>query len=221
MDRPGHTRRRLLVLGARQYAPVFADVFDDVAAYQIVGFVENLDRAICDETILGRPIHWLEDIAEMSSDHEAICCLATPKRASFVERATALGFQFATLVHPSTVLSSRTSLAVGVSIDAGAVVAGFSDIGPHVRIGRGATVGHHTRIGAFCTLHPASNVAGNCVLQQGVTLGMGSSVVDGCTIGAGSFVAAGAVVTSDVPPRVLVGGVPARVLRHDYAAPNS
>ena len=35
----------------------------------------------------------------------------------------------------------------------------------------------------------------------------------GVTIGDGSVVAAGAVVTRDVPPRVLVAGNPARVIK--------
>ena len=169
--------------------------------------------------ILDRPVYWIDDVAAMSADHEAICCLATPKRAHFIEQAAALGFRFATLIHASSVVSARTRVAEGVSIDAGVVIAGFSDIGAHVRIGRGATVGHHTRIGAFSTLHPGSNVAGNCVLEPGVTLGIGASVIDGCRIGEGSFVAAGAAVIADVPPYTLVGGVPARVLRHDYVAP--
>lgn len=219
MDQPKHPSKLLLVLGARQYAPVFADAFDDVAAYRIVGFVENLDRAHCAATILNRPVYWIEEVARMRSDHEVICCLATPKRSSFVEQVAALGFRFATLTHPSSVVSSRTSLAEGVSIDAGVVVAGFSSIGSHVRVGRGATIGHHTQVGSYCTLHPASNIAGNCVLEPGVTLGIGSTVIDGCRIGTGSFVAAGAAVTTDVPPGVLVGGVPAKVLRRDFIAP--
>ena len=40
-------------------------------------------------------------------------------------------------------------------------------------------------------------------------------VLKGVTIGEGAIVAAGAVVTKDVPPRALVAGNPARVVRHD------
>ena len=44
-------------------------------------------------------------------------------------------------------------------------------------------------------------------------LGAGATILAGVTIGTGSVVAAGAVVTRDVPPRVLVAGIPARVVR--------
>ncbi|WP_275591465.1 DapH/DapD/GlmU-related protein [Flagellatimonas centrodinii] len=51
------------------------------------------------------------------------------------------------------------------------------------------------------------------VVEDEVWIGAGSTIVGGVTIGRGSVVAAGAVVTRDVPAGVLVGGVPARVIR--------
>lgn len=51
------------------------------------------------------------------------------------------------------------------------------------------------------------------VVEDDVWIGAGAIITDGVTIGKGAVVAAGAVVTTDVPPHTLVGGVPARVLK--------
>lgn len=48
---------------------------------------------------------------------------------------------------------------------------------------------------------------------RGAWLGARVTVLPGVTIGAGTVVAAGAVVAKDLPPNVLAGGVPAKVLR--------
>lgn len=57
------------------------------------------------------------------------------------------------------------------------------------------------------------------VVNRDVWIGAGAVVTSGVTIGEGAVVAAGAVVTKDVPPYTLVGGVPARQLRDLSEAP--
>lgn len=51
------------------------------------------------------------------------------------------------------------------------------------------------------------------VVRRGSYLGTGAIIMPGITIGPESVVAAGAVVTHDVPPRCVVAGVPARIIR--------
>jgi carbonic anhydrase/acetyltransferase-like protein (isoleucine patch superfamily) len=77
-----------------------------------------------------------------------------------------------------------------------------SDPGSPLIIGRGVTVGHNV------VLHGAR-------VDDDVLVGMGSVVMNGAHIGSGSIVAAGAVVTQgkEFPPRSVIAGVPAKVVR--------
>lgn len=56
------------------------------------------------------------------------------------------------------------------------------------------------------------DAVGKIDIGDNVFIGQGATVLRGCTIGSNSVIAAGAVVTRDVPPNSVVGGVPARVI---------
>jgi acetyltransferase-like isoleucine patch superfamily enzyme len=65
--------------------------------------------------------------------------------------------------------------------------------------------------GAYTDGHPAAK--GDIEIGNDVWIGSGAKVMSGVTIGDGAVVAAWSVVTQDVPPYVIVGGVPARPIR--------
>jgi sugar O-acyltransferase (sialic acid O-acetyltransferase NeuD family) len=206
----------ILILGSTPYAENFLDVFSEIPGLRFDGFVENQNRARCDHKLAGIPIFWTEAIDRMRDTHLLICSLATTHRNAWIEELIERQFRFATLVHPSSIVSRKTDIAQGVSIDAGVVVAGFSRIGSFVRMGRRVSFGHHTEIGDYSTVHPGAIVSGQCRIGAQVTIGTGAVVIDGINIGVGAMIAAGAVVTKDVPPRALVAGNPAVVKREAY-----
>ncbi|HKG55194.1 MAG TPA: acyltransferase [Anaerolineales bacterium] len=51
------------------------------------------------------------------------------------------------------------------------------------------------------------------IIEDDVWLGAGVIITDGVKVGKGAVVAAGAVVTKDVPPHTVVGGVPAKLIK--------
>jgi carbonic anhydrase/acetyltransferase-like protein (isoleucine patch superfamily) len=107
-----------------------------------------------------------------------------------------------------------------------AVVVGAVSMGPRSSIWYGAVaradaetieIGEGSNVQDGCTLH--SDPGFPLVLGRHVTVGhrvgMGSVVMNGAHIGSGSIVAAGAVVTQgkQFPPRSVIAGVPAKVVR--------
>lgn len=54
---------------------------------------------------------------------------------------------------------------------------------------------------------------GPVIIEDGVWIGEGACILPGVRIGRHAIVGANAVVTRDVPPYTIVGGVPARVLK--------
>jgi len=56
------------------------------------------------------------------------------------------------------------------------------------------------------------------VIEDDVWVGARALILNGVTIHRGAVVAAGAVVTRDVPPYAIVGGVPAQVIRYRFDA---
>lgn len=78
----------------------------------------------------------------------------------------------------------------------------------HADPGVPAFVGSEVTIGHRCVLHGAR-------VEDRSLIGMGAVLLGGSVVGEGSIVAAGAVVREgfEVPPRTLVAGVPAKVIR--------
>lgn len=74
-------------------------------------------------------------------------------------------------------------------------------------------------MGNYCSIN-SGVVVGNkrandlAVIGDNVGLGIGCKVIGNVHIGNNVFIAPNAVVTKDVPDNVIVGGVPARIIKY-------
>lgn len=62
-------------------------------------------------------------------------------------------------------------------------------------------------------IRPSYKKTAPIVIHDNVWIGTRTTILKGVTIGEGAIVAAGAIVTKNVPPHTLVGGVPAKIIK--------
>lgn len=109
-------------------------------------------------------------------------------------------------------------------------------IGSNTRIGRGSQInargglhiGKYVRMGPLVMITTTDHRFDDVdmpIKSQGMTMspvrieddvwvGGQVSILAGVTVGSGAIIAAGAVVTKDIPPRAIVGGVPAKIIKY-------
>ena len=125
------------------------------------------------------------------------------------------------------------SVGKGINIERGATFAASVTIGDDSGIGKDCElhgevhIGNHVMMAAECVFYTRNHETSRLdvpMIKQGETepkaiyvgddvwLGRRVMVMPGVHIGEHSIIAAGAVVTKDVPPYSIMGGVPARVV---------
>lgn len=110
-------------------------------------------------------------------------------------------------LHRSTVMEPFSFMNRGCIVNAGVRIGAYTMLGPNVSI----VVSDHV----FSTAGTPIIFAGRTppvetIIEQDTWIGYGAIIFCGVRIGRGAIVGAGAVVTKDVPPYAIYGGVPAR-----------
>lgn len=111
------------------------------------------------------------------------------------------------------VIGDRVSFNANVYVNA--CSGGRIEIGDDVMIGPNTVMrtSDHVTSSTERPMKMQGHTAGTIVIGSDVWIAANVTVLGGTRIGTGAVVAAGAVVTSDVAPYAIVGGVPARVIK--------
>ncbi|GAB3271716.1 gamma carbonic anhydrase family protein [Microbacterium sp. MEC084] len=147
------------------------------------------------------PVSTLASILPLDDDVPALHPDAFVADGARIVGAVALGDR-ASVWYNAVVRGDVESITIGAGSNL------QDNVSVHVDAANPVEIGEHVSVGHNAVVH-------GCTIGDGSLIGMGSVVLSGAVIGAGSLVAAGAVVLegTEIPPRSLVAGVPARVRR--------
>jgi sugar O-acyltransferase (sialic acid O-acetyltransferase NeuD family) len=209
-DEPTRQHRKLVVYGAGGHGRVVADAAA-AAGFEVLGLLDDAvppGREVLGWRVLGN-LAWLAGQPDLLVAH-GIGENAARERVARV--AAHDGISFATVVHPSAVVSPHARVGAGAVVMALAALNPGCTVGVGAIVNTGAIVEHDVVVGDFAHVASKAVLAGGARLGRLALLGSGANVLPGRTVGEGGVVGAGAVVIHDVPPGAVVAGVPARSL---------
>jgi sugar O-acyltransferase (sialic acid O-acetyltransferase NeuD family) len=205
--------KNLYIIGAsgfgREVLQWVKDINKIEKTWNIVGFLDTnpnaLDGYLNEYSILGNEIDF-----EFKKDDYVVLAISNPKvKKQIVSQLSTKKINFATIIHPTAVISDYTKIGDGIIITA------FAKISPNVKIGNfvtllGSGVGHDANISDFCTITGNCSINGHVQLGEGVFIGSNSCIAPGKRVGEWAYVGMGSMVISNIKPNYKVMGNPAK-----------
>jgi acetyltransferase-like isoleucine patch superfamily enzyme len=109
-----------------------------------------------------------------------------------------------------SLVENDTTIGALTKVQAGAYITAYSTLEEHVFVAPCVVTTNDNFMGRTEQRHELMK---GPTIRRGARIGGGAILCPGIEVGEEAFVGAGAVVTKDVPPRAVVVGSPARVLR--------
>jgi sugar O-acyltransferase (sialic acid O-acetyltransferase NeuD family) len=145
-----------------------------------------------------------------SRTHKVVIAIGSPVEREKITQMLPANTRYATVIHPSVVMSKWVEIGEGSVICAGTILTCNIKLGKHTHLNLHTTVGHDCVTGAFFTAAPAVNISGNCSFGKNVYCGTNSSFRESLKIANNVVIGMGAVVLKDITEQGVYVGNPLR-----------
>lgn len=177
--------------------------------WKIMGFLDDdphaLDEYECDYKVVGSIKDW-----QPKEDEEFALALGSPAlKRKIVDIMKAKGAKFATVIHPTAMLSEFAHYGEGFIMFPNSKLSANSTVGDFVTL-LSSPIGHDTLVGDYSVISGNCSVVRNVVIGKDVFLAAGVCIAQDVHIGDGAYLGLGSVILKDVEPNATMFGNPAR-----------
>ncbi|WP_071763517.1 acetyltransferase [Burkholderia ubonensis] len=118
---------------------------------------------------------------------------------------------FATLIHPSAVISPSAQIGIGTVVMPCVVVNAASKVGRHAILNTRSSLDHDSEMADYSSLAPNACTGGRVSIGRRSAISIGAIVKHGIVIGSDVVVGAASYIHNHTPDNVVVYGTPATV----------
>tara|TARA_B100000315_G_C14583937_1_gene591926 strand:+ start:1702 stop:2358 length:657 start_codon:yes stop_codon:yes gene_type:complete len=213
--------KKIIIIGGRGNGTIALSTIEDinkiVQQWEVLGFFNDFETSdINGYPVIGKVNH--DSAADFLLDKDVFflyTLISSKLNHKFINKLHKMNIpdeRFATIIHPTSIISKFAKIGHGVSIHP------FVNVGPNVTIGNHVQIYSQSLIGHNSTLDNYSYVANNaCIgaavhLKPGAYLGINCSILENTIIGKWALIGMGSVVIKDVIDFNKVVGNPSRII---------
>ncbi len=142
-----------------------------------------------------------------------VCALGSVKhKYHYVKLIKEKGGLFASLIHPTVLISPNTKLGEGLMVWPYTAISCDIEIGDFVTVQSFSDFGHDVKIGNYCHINAYTFLGGFVKIGDFSTVNTGARIIPNIKIGDHATIGAGSIVIKDVPDNCTVFGNPAKVI---------
>lgn len=200
--------RRLYIIGTGGFAKEVLCLARDCGEHTVAAFLGQEEG----KDILGVPVRPISSYRPSIGD-EVIVAVGSPSlRRKIINSELPTDTVFATLIHPSVVMSEWVEIGIGSVICAGSILTCDIRLGDFSQINLNTTIGHDVNAGHYFTTAPGVHISGNVSVGDCVYVGTNATVIEKITINDDITIGANACVVKDLLEPGTYVGVPAKKL---------
>lgn len=213
--------KKIIIIGGMGNGTVVLSTILDINAispeWEVLGFLNDSDeKEINGYPVLGKiNAETAQLYLADKSVYFYFSLISTKLNHTFIHRLHELNIpveRFATLIHPTAVVSKFASIGHGVSIQPFVSVGPNVHLGNHIQIYAQSLIGHNSRLEDYTYVANNACIGASVTLKEGAYLGTNATTLENVTLGKWSLVGIGSVILRDVPDYAKVVGNPSKVI---------
>lgn len=211
-------KEKIVIIGGKGNGTVIASTIEGCIdkGYDIecVGFLNDVEKVVNGYPVLGgiKNMDWKRLPEEYKFIYAMSNIKESPQRFQLLLDLNIPIERFATVIHPSAIVSKKAKIGSGVVLMPLTLVSPDVIIGNHSQMYAQSFVGHDTEVGEMVFIANNASIGGRVKIKNSAHIGSNSSILERINIGEYSIIGLGSVVLANVGDYEKVVGNPAKII---------
>jgi sugar O-acyltransferase (sialic acid O-acetyltransferase NeuD family) len=209
---------KILIFGSGGHACSVIDAVESQGKFEVAGFLDSyrpVGHMAYGYPVLGNEFDIPELYVSLNCHGIVIAIGDNHSRMELYLKVTSI-FHYASfpvVVHKTAVVSPTATVHQGSVVMAGSIINSKATINEFSIVNTNSVIEHECVLGYYTSVGPSACLGGRVIVMDRSAVMLGTSVAHGIIVENDSIVGAGSVVINNIPDKVVVVGVPGRIVR--------